>query len=1774
MVTYTPFKALHGAKIEDDGNAEINVERYPAPNGTIGANIRIQSQASAGRILTSTGHSLHLGANDTGRIEIQSGGLVSIPGALTVSGTFNATLATAAQTNITSLGSLSSLDVNGDTTVSGNLSLDGSNKELRFYEGANYVGFEAPALSANKIWVLPAADGSANQALTTDGSGNFQWTSAGSIAGAGSNLSLSNGTNNRIVTAVNGSSINGEANLTFDGSTLTVAGNALVANNGSLKANGAGYLTLGNTGDGVLRIFGNGSYTRIQPHGNHLSIQTNRDEDDIIFSVSANNSTNAENTTLNEAMRIEGSSGRIGIGTTAPDAKLEIKQTEDAEGSVHGLKVYRNDSSTSVPLIYFHDDNAYTDKAVLHVKNDRVDQYGINAIFEGGRVGIGTTAPESKLEVVASLDPSGSDTTFTYAETLKLDVEDSDSAEGPAIRFRHGATGDHNAADYFFQINGDGGGASVHEYGSNWGYHRWFHGAGADGNKPLMKISYGGSTNAGAAMYGTLQLTSATAAWDVYDGGHTGLNPTSFTTGVYLNAGGDSYINGGNLAIGTTSPFTVGQTAKLSVAGGITWGASNTDLSYFRRLAAGEFQWQTYNSANTGEIHLQPYGGKVGIGNAAPSTLLHLLDTEQVTLSVDSSNAVGSQISLDATATGGDEWRLVSAADGASTSNGRGAFGLYNIDVSAYRLVVEGTSGHVGIGTATPSEMLHVESADEVLGLFKSTDAGAGIKIDTPNDGYAVVFFSEAGTNKWSLGKLASNSDKFSIYDEVNNTPRLVIASSGYVGIGTTSPTHKLHLHDASRVDIKFSNDNDESHYIRKDGDYLRIRGEDDSTVLMEIRNNSSSNFVSFPSGNVGIGTTAPDYELDVAGNIGVDQYIYHNGDTDTYLNLQTDDARMVVGNDIAWWYDEGSASKLHLSWNGEADVEIGNAGSTPDFFFGGSQGSYNGKLGIGTNEPCAALHVGGYNRIFSETTGYVGNNGNMFDSYSWSPMADGSSPPAGFTINGAADENSIVYGRTPLGADDYYGSTGLLWRFQDNGSSSASGGFLTATPYPKIDRDKSYRMSCWIKRSHINEGSYYMGFYGMNGATGSNVGVQDVSRRGTLDGAITPTGTFNATFTNGSAVLTNISINTNLLTTGMSLFDAADGTFNGIPDETTIQSIDSSSQITMSANATAGHSLRGVNYGKTSITLTAGHGLIDAAGTSTRYAVINNVDKISYTDINNNILTGIPLTGTYAISQAHADDVKIMQLETNAYFSSGDLPSVDKWYLVVGYVQARGDTDYTDRGGVYDGETGVRVAGCGNFMWFEESTYVKNRVYMFYSDDSPEQIQHAFQPRFEEISGAVPVNTLLGGKIKTGLSIKNNEGPIVPTSGYVTLGEYGGVLQVQTLSGYLRIGPASTSWSHITTDRAKFYMNKPIVIDGGNTSGNAYSISSYSSEDLVFATQDGAENRMTIKSDTGNVGIGTTSPSTALHVKGSGVQKITVESTDNEAALELSSDSAGPWVINSGNGSNDLRWYGNGAVRMQLTSAGNLGIGTTSPDETLHVLGPDSGCIAKFERTDGENVCISGTNGWGNIYTSDAVFAFGTGGDSGGDSQMVINGSNVGIGTTTPASPLDIYSAAGNHLRLNHGTSGNYYWMIERNESNGALNIINHQNATDVAAISISSDEVVSIPKLEHRIAITTQTNGNPRVITPADAKGQLYILNYSSNAQIQMDETANDFVIGDNFRFVTVSGGDWVVNPDEYDASMRVNGLASNLTRGTTNTIYTMVYWANNKWILTNEA
>ena len=52
------------------------------------------------------------------------------------------------------------------------------------------LDFEAPALSGDQIWVLPDADGSNGQQLTTDGSGNLSWAAAGASGGDGTMKSI------------------------------------------------------------------------------------------------------------------------------------------------------------------------------------------------------------------------------------------------------------------------------------------------------------------------------------------------------------------------------------------------------------------------------------------------------------------------------------------------------------------------------------------------------------------------------------------------------------------------------------------------------------------------------------------------------------------------------------------------------------------------------------------------------------------------------------------------------------------------------------------------------------------------------------------------------------------------------------------------------------------------------------------------------------------------------------------------------------------------------------------------------------------------------------------------------------------------------------------------------------------------------------------------------------------------------------------------------------------------------------------------------------------------------------------------------------------------------------------------------------------------------------------------------------------------------------------------------------------------------------------------
>jgi len=98
--------------------------------------------------------------------------------------------------------------------------------------------------------------------------------------------------------------------------------------------------------------------------------------------------------------------------------------------------------------------------------------------------------------------------------------------------------------------------------------------------------------------------------------------------------------------------------------------------------------------------------------------------------------------------------------------------------------------------------------------------------------------------------------------------------------------------------------------------------------------------------GRVGIGTDAPDYKLDVAGNIGLNEYIYHNGDTDTYIRFTGDDIELVAGGVSA--VDAGTDQVLILS--GGSDASYNEAtGADVSVYVSGSRTQIGGPGALTT---------------------------------------------------------------------------------------------------------------------------------------------------------------------------------------------------------------------------------------------------------------------------------------------------------------------------------------------------------------------------------------------------------------------------------------------------------------------------------------------------------------------------------------------------------------------------------------------------------------------------------------------------------------------------------------------------------------------------------------------------------------------------------------------------------------------------------------------------------
>lgn len=167
---------------------------------------------------------------------------------------------------------------------------------------------------------------------------------------------------------------------------------------------------------------------------------------------------------------------------------------------------------------------------------------------------------------------------------------------------------------------------------------------------------------------------------------------------------------------------------------------------------------------------------------------------------------------------------------------------------------------------------------------------------------------------------------------------------------------------------------------------------------------------------------------------------------------------------------------------------------------------------------------------------------------------------------------------------------------------------------------------------------------------------------------------------------------------------------------------------------------------------------------------------------------------------------------------------------------------------------------------------------------------------------------------------------------------------------------------------------------------------------------------RLTIDS-AGNVGIGTPTPAKELDVHGASNPEIRILSTDaSDPSLVFGDSVDGARASIYYDTSEDrliFRGYDN-ANRMTIGSSGNVGIGTLSPAEELHILKDQDGVLTQ---TLVENIDQRLRLG---AYYEAGVAQYSkiqSEADNGSDQALLLNpeGGNVGIGTTSPTYPLDV---------------------------------------------------------------------------------------------------------------------------------------------------------------------
>ena len=697
------------------------------------------------------------------------------------------------------------------------------------------------------------SSGVAGQVLSTTSTG-IDWADANTLPGSG--LWLENGND-----IYNSNSGNVGIGVTSPNAKLHIAGGSsgmFLSNLGDNSAYDSIKMSYGGYNSGTPEFI----FTQTSTPGSGIANTWYRFKN--TNGVEGTNPNNVANVTIG---------GKLGIGTDSPGTTLDVNGAARIMGAAApssgaGLELYYSGGTSNI--LSFDRAGLYKDINISALST-KIFANGSQAVtvLSGGNVGIGTTSPDTKLEVRTD---SGAAVANSYFRV----TAGAQGAYGGTAHFE-GAYNDYGNVDQPNIVGKIDMASEIVTPTDVGGTMKFFTKAtgGTYATAPIERmritssgnIGIGGDTSAWSlgktiqinGAYGAINYNGVSAILGIVNAYYNGSGYIRQNVGYAASIDFNTAVSGGGLAFRTEN----------------STGAAGDTISLTTKVAILSNGRVGIGTTTVGTLHGVSYGPTMLHVDGGSSRGQMILEGDQLAGVIMSDNGATANERVFSTMVDGGNYQIKPINDnGTSTAAGAAITVLHN--------------SNVGIGTTGPISKLDIVQPDSSAStLGQSATASLGIRManavgqvgqivfnndDGPSYGYGSIGMIMTSGSGVGLGDMIFSTKSTGVDNP--STERMRITSGGNVGINETSPDAKLHIMGDTGLPATSGTTFTGTMRLGVSGGYgtvMDFGGVGPSTGTQWIQVTDSSNqAIQYPlllqpnGGNVGIGTTNPAFPLEV----------------------------------------------------------------------------------------------------------------------------------------------------------------------------------------------------------------------------------------------------------------------------------------------------------------------------------------------------------------------------------------------------------------------------------------------------------------------------------------------------------------------------------------------------------------------------------------------------------------------------------------------------------------------------------------------------------------------------------------------------------------------------------------------------------------------------------------------------------------------------------------------------------------------------------------------